>query len=103
MTQKRRNADVLKKELESNAILELVPSGSQGLTIRTMDALYMGKKLITNNTWVKNMDFYHPNNFFVLGEDKDLEAFMKKKYIHLEDDVLSNYTFERWLSRFFMD
>lgn len=92
--------DVIKKELQSRAILEIVPEGSYGLTIRTMDALYLGKKLITNNRYVKNLDFYNENDFFILEEDGDLEEFINKPYIPIEQTILEKYSFEVWIDKF---
>lgn len=91
---------VLKKELESKAILEIVPEGSQGMTIRTMDAICMGKKLITNNSYIKQTSLYNANNIFVLDEDENLVEFINKPYIKLNDQVKKEYLFESWLERF---
>lgn len=40
-----------------NTILKLNISGQSGLTLRTMEALFYHKKIITNNENVKNFHF----------------------------------------------
>ena len=43
---------------ESKTILDFVAPGQSGLTLRTMESLFLEKKLITNNQDIKNYDFY---------------------------------------------
>lgn len=37
--------------------------------MRTMEAIFSGKKLISNNARLKEYTFYHPNNIFIVDKD----------------------------------
>ena len=74
----------------------------KGLTLRTLEALFFKKKLITNNRDIVNLQFYNANNIFVLGIDKleNLKIFMDKPYENIEQKVIDYYDFNEWLKRF---
>ena len=67
-----------------------------------MEALFLEKKLITNNKDIKNYDFYNPSNIFILGENniEDIKEFINKPYEKVEQKIIDYYDFEQWLSRF---
>ena len=82
-----------------SAILELNISGQTGLTLRTMEALFYGKKLITNNENIRNFPFYNENNFYILGKDKrNIKAFLKEEYQEINSELLSEYTYKKWIN-----
>lgn len=89
---------------ESRAILELIVGDIKGLTLRTMEALFLKKKLITNNKDLKNYEFYNSNNIYILeNEEKDikkLKEFMDKPYIEIDKDIIEYYDFNHWIKRF---
>ena len=87
---------------ESKAILEIVLGDIKGLTIRTMEALFLKKKLITNNKDIINYDFYNPNNIFVLGVDNidNIKEFIEKTYVEIDEKIINYYDFYEWLKRF---
>jgi hypothetical protein len=41
-----------------------------GLTMRTIETLGAGRKLLTTNADVVNYDFYHPNNILVVNRNR---------------------------------
>jgi hypothetical protein len=88
---------------KSKAILDFVSIGQKGLTIRPIEALFFRKKLITNDRFIKNLDFYHPDNVFILGKDKMeyLSDFLEKPFIEIEESITSKYDFSNWIKRFF--
>lgn len=92
----------LKLLSQSNCVLDYNQKGQTGLTLRPMEALFLEKKLITNNKDIKNYDFYNPNNIFILGEDniENIKEFMNKPYEKVEQKIIDYYDFEQWLSRF---
>jgi hypothetical protein len=87
---------------KSVAVLDFVSKGQYGLTLRPLEAIFFKKKLITNNTEIKNIDFYHSDNIFILGMDKleDLPEFIKKPYVGTDKRILAKYDFSNWLGRF---
>lgn len=87
---------------QSRAILEIMREHQTGLTLRSMEALYFQKKLITTNPVIKDYCFYHPHNIFVLGQDDNayLPEFMQKPYEPVEKEILDFYDVSAWARRF---
>lgn len=82
------------------AILELVSDGQTGITQRPYEAIYYGKKLITNNKDVMRYSFYNEERVFLLGQRdiSELAEFINKP--GCEYDVGIEYTFDRWVRGF---
>lgn len=53
--------EVLSQILSSKCILDIVQDGQNGLTMRTYEAIFYNKKLITNNKAVKRLKYFDPN------------------------------------------
>ena len=87
---------------ETKCILDYNQDGQTGLSLRPMEALFLEKKLITNNKEIKNYDFYNSNNIFILEEDniEDIKEFMEKPYKKIDSKIIDYYNFEQWLNRF---
>lgn len=88
---------------ESEVLIDIVQNGQSGLTIRTMESLFFGKKLISNNKEIKNTDFYDENNIFIWDKDTNntqIAAFLAKTYRPISMAILQKYTVEVWLKRF---
>ena len=106
---------VIKKNLEyeeivydiwkSKCIVDIVQDGQSGLTWRPFEALYYGKKLITNNKNILKYDFYNPSNIYILDSDKidedDLDAFLNRAFEPWSKDIVEKYNIETWINHFF--
>lgn len=84
---------------ESKTILEIVDSKQSGMTLRCMESIFLNKKLITNDTSIKNYDFYNKNNIFIIGIDKyeTLKEFINGKYQIVDKHILEKYEYSSWL------
>lgn len=89
----------------SKAILELTSDGQSGFTLRLMESIFFGKKLITDNIYVKKESFYNENNIFVLGERdlSELNDFLNSEFIPYNDEVLDRYDVRQWILNFIND
>lgn len=87
---------------ESKCILDYNQEGQVGLTLRPMEALFLKKKLITNNKDIVNYNFYKTNNIFILGIDdmSKIRAFIDSPYEEVDEEIVNYYDFESWLKRF---
>lgn len=87
---------------ESKAILDFTDIGQTGLTLRAMEAIFLEKKLITNNVDIINYDFYDNNNVFILGKDdiNDINKFINTNYKKIDENIVNYYDFDMWLKRF---
>jgi len=86
----------------SRAILDIVQEGQKGLTLRPLEALFLDKKLITNNQDIENYDFYDKQNIFILGKDdlSSIATFIHSPMKQIPQEVKNYYDFSEWLKRF---
>jgi ribosomal protein S8 len=93
--------DIIKREMSAKALLEILQDGQHGLTWRALEALFYGKKLITNFKEIKQYDFYRKQNIFILGIDElnTLKKFMDSPFEAVPDQCIIRYTFKGWFSK----
>lgn len=89
---------------QGKAILELTMSENAGITLRTMDALFLQQKLVTDNKNIRYSPFYDPDNIFIIGIDDDsrINDFLELPYKKVSKEVIDSYSFQDWVTRFFM-
>lgn len=86
--------EYIKQIEKTRVICEVVQDGQTGLTIRAMEALFFGKKLITNNSSITEYDFYNPNNIFVFNNSTnkdDILRFLSTPLKCIDIFLLSRY------------
>lgn len=83
---------------KSEYLLEVVQLGQQGLTLRTLEALFFGRKLITDNMSIDKYDFYNPANIYIIDYEKkesviidELKKFKLMNYEKIDFSVLNKY------------
>lgn len=89
-------SQVLEKLAYTRAILYLGFGSQKCVTIRVQESLLHKIKLVTDSIWIKEYDFYHPDNIFILGEDKldDLPAFLAKPYVDVQSEFFNMAYYE---------
>lgn len=95
-------SDNLRNVWNSRAVLELMQGGQRGPTIRTMEAVFMNRKLITNNSALRQTVLYHPSRIFVLGQDDmaQISRFINSPLEPVHPSVLRDYDIEHWIRQF---
>lgn len=63
---------------ESKCIVDAIQGGSTALTIKTCEAVVLGRKLITTNKNILGESFYKENNIMVYNQGSSLKSFMEK-------------------------
>lgn len=93
--------EVILLVLSSKSILDVVQAEQEGMTLRVMESIFFKKKLITNNSAIKNRNIYNPENVFILGEDNssELSSFLMKPYREIDSELVKKYEFESWFNR----
>lgn len=81
----------------SKCIVEIVQEGQSGLTLRTLEALFLKKKLITNNVSVIDSELFNAANILYFETLEDLRediinAFMERTYCDYPDEILIKHT-----------
>lgn len=91
---------------DCDILLDFNQKGQQALTMRVMEAIFLSKKLITNNAAIQGYDFYNKNNILLLPENPEdltpeaVRAFLEKPFLPYADEVLCYYDFAAWKERF---
>lgn len=85
----------------AGSLLDYYTDPEAGLSLRTMEALFLGKKLFTNNAIIERCDFYDENNIYIFGKNRETIAeFMKRPYKPVDPAIVNKYRLSRWLERF---
>ena len=94
-------ADIAK----SNAVVEIIRNGQSGATLRTMEALFFGKKLITNNIKVADEDFYDMDTILIYDDQHSVELsdFINSGNPIIDCHRYEQYDFDHWLKRFVIE
>lgn len=86
----------------SRCLVEMLQSGQNGMSVRALEALFFGKKLITDNAAMAKADFYHPDNIFILGHDDPaaLRQFIDRPAHAIDAEVKNRYDICHWIKQF---
>ncbi len=88
---------------KSRCILDAPQEDQSGLTIRTIECLGAGKKLITTNKNIKMYDFYREENILVIDGAVDWNSkFFSDEYVELPETIYEKYSIENWVKELLM-
>ena len=95
--------DIINIIASSQAVLDIQHEMQTGLTMRTIEVLGAGKKLITTNADIVNYDFYHHDNILVIDRDNPVidKSFLTSPYKALPDSIRFKYSIEGWINEIF--
>lgn len=84
--------------INSRAVLDICHSSQSGLTMRTIESIGLDKKLITNNSLVKEEPFYTPDMITVFNEDEIL-GFNLLDNSTMKYHFKGDYSLKCWLGK----
>lgn len=93
-----------KKMYRSQIIIDLLQFEQVGVTQRVLDALYLEKKIITDNKEISQYEFFNKNNILIVDskiQKSDVEKFKKVKYIKINEEIIEYYSLEKWVEDIF--
>ncbi len=103
-TEKLSTEEILDYVKASRCILDAPQAGQSGLTMRVIEALGAGRKLITTNADVTAYDFYAPENIYVYDGEFDFEhPFFRMPYQPLPAEIHEKYSLRSWLTALLAD
>ena len=78
----------------SRSILDVEHKAQRGLTMRTIEMIGMGKKLVTTNKGIAKYDFYDPNNICIIDRDAPAvdASFFGTPYRPVPPEILDRYS-----------
>lgn len=85
---------------ESRAILNVVMPNQTGVTMRDIESMLFGVKLITTNATIEEKDFFNPNNIYRLDGTKidGLMDFMSKPLVPVPQEIKNRYTLDSFVT-----
>ena len=87
---------------QSRAILDIYQAIQTGFSLRVMEHIFFGKKLVTNNAVIQKAAFYHPDNIFLLQKDDIacLKDWLDLPFVPIDENIKNYYRLENWIERF---
>lgn len=84
----------------SKVVVDYTNTNQTGFTMRTIEALGCGCKLITNNQHIKNADFYNENNIHIYDEDMFTfpNDFLDSSFMPILENVYNSYSLNSWVN-----
>ncbi|MCR5502506.1 MAG: hypothetical protein K6F53_05830 [Lachnospiraceae bacterium] len=95
--------EIIRRDLETNCILELLQPGQTTATLRYQEAVCLNKKLLTNNPYVEQEDFYDPRFIRVFRDEKDIDWDFVKERIKVDYGYDGRYSSPEWVRKIQME
>lgn len=102
-TEKITYPEYLRQLNASRCVIDIGQQHQTGLTRRPLEALFYGKKLITNNPHIKEYNFYNPANILILQDapsTRKIKEFMACPMVEIPDAIKKQYDINQWVSQF---
>jgi GT2 family glycosyltransferase len=95
--------EIVERIMMSKVVLDIQHPKQTGLTMRTIEMIGAGRKLITTNTAIKKYDFYNENNILVIDRDnpKISPSFFNSPYQEISPNIRYKYSIEGWIAEIF--
>lgn len=90
--------------LRSRAVLDIAIPNQSGITLRPMEAAFLGKKLITSNRDIVRYPFYNDKQVYIIQDESmpQIKEFLEKDIVPASIDCMEEYTPAGWLNKFFV-
>lgn len=84
---------------KAEIVIDICHPNQSGLTMRSIEALGQGKKLITNNKTVRRYEFFQPENCYVVDREvgADFAEFLNNKKRPTPEQLIAKYHIDSWL------
>ena len=88
---------------KSRCILDVEHIKQRGLTMRTIEMLGMGKKIITTNSYIKSYDFYNQNNIYIIDRNSPEvnSDFWTSQYESVPQEIFNRYKIKSFVRELF--
>ena len=92
---------VVDRVADADILVDYYLDPDSGLSLRPLEAMFFGKKLVTNSREILSADFYSPANIYVLGHDtRTLREFVETPGTEVAPRIRDRYLLSNWLKRF---
>ncbi|PIL39949.1 hypothetical protein CR103_09490 [Massilia psychrophila] len=85
---------------QSRAVLDIEHPQQRGFTMRTIETLLSGKKLLTTNKHILDSDLYHPSRVQIIerGDPEITSGFLNCPFVQVDESVRKYYACENWVA-----
>lgn len=93
----------LRQICRHKAYLEVMQKDQRGTTMRPLEALFRGRKVLTDNPLMIDSDLYHPSRMLLLTPSTtlaDVERFLQLTFEPLDPQVVASHDINVWLRQF---
>lgn len=84
--------EVIKQDMQSNCILEVLQPGQECFTLRLQEAVCLGKKLLTNNKNIIKEKYYNPKYVQVFDKVEEIDWNFVKEKINVDYEYEGEYS-----------
>ena len=85
---------------QSKVLVDCTKTKQSGITLRVIEGLFLNKKVLSNNSAIKNLPFYTPSRIFFMNElnDKEtLKRFMRTPILPATEEEKKPYDINHWI------
>ena len=85
--------------VKSKSILNVAMEGQEGMTMRDLESMFFGVKLLTTNKNVVNFDMYYPENVYIINglNIDDLPAFLGRDMVIIPENLKKKHSIEHYI------
>jgi hypothetical protein len=95
--------EVVNKIQGTNCILEIIQDNSSAYTLRTLEAIFYNKKLLTNNKTIRYADFYEEDKINIINYNNqakiDPNFIRNRNFIYYDDSTRKKFSLNEFLNR----
>jgi hypothetical protein len=95
--------EVVNKIQGTNCILEIIQDNSSAYTLRTLEAIFYNKKLLTNNKTIRYADFYEEDKINIINYKNqakiDFNFIRNRNFIYYDDSTRKKFSLNEFLNR----
>lgn len=90
-----------------DVLVDIPQDGQSGMTLRQLEGLFYGKKVITTDSTMKNTDIFTSGNVYIYDQSKEKQhhladfVFSPVENNEITEELKIKYSFKSWLGRFF--
>jgi hypothetical protein len=83
----------------AKAVVDIEHPKQRGLTMRTIETLLLGRKLVTTNAEIRNSDLFHESRVCIIDRANPSipQAFLEKAFLDIPQKTKEKYYVRSWL------
>lgn len=92
--------NVIKLINESSVIVDYTKNGQSGITLRVLESIFFGKKILTNNRSITDINIPPENILLIRGSalaKNIIDNFMAHKTEQYSEDIKKDFSVDHWL------